>query len=303
LIVRQEFKDANSWLPGPNLLTLNFQPAVYPRRPSPIIQMKPGAKEFWRVANAASQAFLALQIVVGNTPRKVKLVAWDGVPVRNSVELETIELPPAGRAEFIVTGPEAGQAAHFQQAGFDTGPIGPVNPPRELARIVAMPGAAVPPAVRGEGQSVYVTPAAARPTARRKLYFAEAANGTNGPTAFFLTVEGQTPRPFDPSGPPAVVTKVGAVEDWTIANHAGEAHTFHMHQTHFLFLEVNGKKLPHPEWRDTVIVPAWDGSGPYPAVKLRMDFRDPRIAGAFVFHCHILDHEDAGMMATIQVNP
>jgi FtsP/CotA-like multicopper oxidase with cupredoxin domain len=139
-------------------------------------------------------------------------------------------------------------------------------------------------------------------SARRSFYFAEAANGTNGPTRFFLAVEGATPTVFDPAAPPAVTTKVGAVEDWTIANHAGEVHTFHIHQIHFLFLEVNGRKLPNPEWRDTVIVPAWDGVGPYPTVKLRLDFRDPNIAGVFPFHCHILDHEDAGMMATVQVN-
>jgi FtsP/CotA-like multicopper oxidase with cupredoxin domain len=45
------------------------------------------------------------------------------------------------------------------------------------------------------------------------------------------------------------------------------------------------------------------GSGAYPSATLRMDFRDPEIAGTFVFHCHVLDHEDAGMMAKIRVNP
>ena len=49
--------------------------------------------------------------------------------------------------------------------------------------------------------------------------------------------------------------------------------------------------------------PAWSGTGAYPTVSLRMDFREPQIAGKFVYHCHILDHEDAGMMAIIQVNP
>jgi len=305
LIIRQEFKDPNSWLPGPNLLTLNFQPALYPRRRSPIIQMKPGAREFWRVANAASQAFLALQVVFGNTPQKMRLVALDGVPVRRSVDLTTITVPPAGRAEFIVKAPAAGQAARFQQAGFDAGAIGPINPPQELAKIEApQEAAAPPPLVASPANSrAYVHPPPGTVTARRRLYFAEAANGTNGPTAFFLTVEGQTPKPFDAAAPPAIVTKVGALEDWTIANHAGEVHTFHIHQIHFLFLEVNGKKLPHPESRDTVILPAWNGAGPYPTVKLRMDFRDPNIAGTFVFHCHILDHEDAGMMAKMRVDP
>jgi FtsP/CotA-like multicopper oxidase with cupredoxin domain len=303
LVIRQEFKDADSWLPGPNHLTVNFQPAIYPRRRSPIIQMKPGVKEFWRVANAASQAFLALELVYDGVPQNVTLIALDGIPVRRGVQLSKIELPPAGRAEFIVAGPAAGQAASFRQAGFDTGRIGPLNPSRELARIVVTPDAAVPPAAPPGTAPPYKRPPDGRVSARRSFYFAEAANGTNGPTRFFLAAEGTIPTVFNPSGPPTVTTKVGALEDWVIANHAGEVHAFHIHQIHFLFLELNGRKLPNPEWRDTVVLPAWDGAGPYPAVKLRLDFRDPSIVGIFPFHCHILDHEDAGMMATVQVNP
>ena len=53
---------------------------------------------------------------------------------------------------------------------------------------------------------------------------------------------------------------------------------------------------------DTVNVPYWLGTGPYPNVTLRMDFRGPDV-GDFVYHCHILDHEDNGMMAIIRVMP
>ena len=96
---------------------------------------------------------------------------------------------------------------------------------------------------------------------------------------------------------------VGAVEDWTIENRSGEAHVFHMHQLHFLVMAVNGVPVPNPELQDTVTIPNWSGTGAYPSVTVRMDFRDPNIAGTFVYHCHILDHEDGGMMAKIQVNP
>ena len=41
----------------------------------------------------------------------------------------------------------------------------------------------------------------------------------------------------------------------------------------------------------------------YPSVRLRMDFRDPNIGGTFVYHCHILEHEDKGMMGSIRVDP
>jgi hypothetical protein len=68
-------------------------------------------------------------------------------------------------------------------------------------------------------------------------------------------------------------------------------------------LEVNGQPVNDPAIRDTVDLPFWSGSGAYPSVKLRMDFRDPNIVGTFVYHCHILQHEDAGMMGAIQVLP
>ena len=58
-----------------------------------------------------------------------------------------------------------------------------------------------------------------------------------------------------------------------------------------------------PAIRDTVDLPYWSGTGAYPSVKVRMDFRDPSIVGTFVYHCHILEHEDAGMMGEIQVLP
>ena len=49
--------------------------------------------------------------------------------------------------------------------------------------------------------------------------------------------------------------------------------------------------------------PIGQARGLYHSVKVRMDFRDPTIAGTFVFHCHILLHEDLGMMHKIQVMP
>jgi FtsP/CotA-like multicopper oxidase with cupredoxin domain len=309
LIIRQQFRNPNSWLAGPNQLTLNYQPAVSPL-PLPVIQMQPGAKEFWRVANSSSQAFLTLAILFGQTAQQVEIIALDGIPVTAPSMTTAIVLPPAGRAEFIVTGPAAGQSASFWQTGFDTGPIGNPNNAQALAAIEATAAAKEPPALplAPAKPAAAVSPRFAglnrlTPTKRRKIYFAEATNGSNGPTEFFITVDGQIPKVFSMSDPPAITTTVGAVEDWTVENRSGETHAFHIHQIHFLFIAINGVAQVDPQLRDTVVVPAWSGSGAYPSVTLRMDFRDPEIAGTFVFHCHVLDHEDAGMMAKIQVNP
>jgi FtsP/CotA-like multicopper oxidase with cupredoxin domain len=78
-----------------------------------------------------------------------------------------------------------------------------------------------------------------------------------------------------------------------------------MHQIHFKLLEVNGVPVPkqRQQFYDTIQVPYWDGVSPtYPSVKVRMDFRGA-VVGDFVYHCHILDHEDGGMMAIIRVKP
>ena len=56
--------------------------------------------------------------------------------------------------------------------------------------------------------------------------------------------------------------------------------------------------------RDTVNVPYYDGrSLAYPSIRIRMDFRDPDTVGIFPYHCHLLEHEDKGMMGSIQVVP
>jgi FtsP/CotA-like multicopper oxidase with cupredoxin domain len=221
-------------------------------------------------------------------------------------------VPPAGRAEFIVQGPAQGQTEQFSTLAYSTGPTGNQDFGQLLANVETSGGDSVKkqgtPAAESAPRS---SPGGIKfaglkdltPTAQRKIYFSEEFGGTNGPIQFYVTVDGQKQQVFEPNEKPVITTKVGAVEDWTIENHALETHAFHIHQIHFMMLEVNGKPVPNEDLRDTIEIPYWSGTGPYPSVKVRMDFRDPTIAGTFVFHCHILLHEDMGMMHKIQVLP
>jgi FtsP/CotA-like multicopper oxidase with cupredoxin domain len=98
--------------------------------------------------------------------------------------------------------------------------------------------------------------------------------------------------------------KQGDVEDWIIENRSTELHAFHIHQVHFMLLDYLGRPVNEPFLRDTVNVPFFNGKTlQYPSVKLRMDFRDPNTVGTFVYHCHLLEHEDGGMMGLIRVEP
>jgi FtsP/CotA-like multicopper oxidase with cupredoxin domain len=100
-------------------------------------------------------------------------------------------------------------------------------------------------------------------------------------------------KKFAMDAEPMTSVRVGTYQHWRIENRTGELHPFHMHQAHFLAYAENGVPLEHPAWLDTVNVP-YRGS-----VDVILDFTDPVIKGMAVFHCHLLNHEDKGMMAKI----
>ncbi len=92
-----------------------------------------------------------------------------------------------------------------------------------------------------------------------------------------------------------VKVPLGNVEEWTIRNASDELHVFHIHQVAFQVLSINGKAVPFDGLVDTVNTPI------HGEVKIRIAFTDPTIVGRFMFHCHILEHEDKGMMSQIEV--
>jgi FtsP/CotA-like multicopper oxidase with cupredoxin domain len=302
------------WVPGPYQLTINFQVAASPSFPAPVIQMKPGEKQFWRVANATIQDFLPLQVWFNGKPQKLQLIAFDGYPLATPRYQDTILIPPAGRAEFIVEAPPEGTQAEFMSLGYSTGPTGNPDLEQELGNIQLTSAdetqaAETKPAQPGSApiklQSLkFAGLDQVKPDTVRRLYFSEEFGGTNGPIQFYITVDGQKQEVFKADEKPVITTHVGAVEDWIIENHALETHAFHIHQIHFKVLEVDGKPVADQDLRDTFEIPFWEGPGhPYHSFKGRFDFRDPTIAGTFVFHCHILLHEDLGMMHKILVLP
>ena len=100
----------------------------------------------------------------------------------------------------------------------------------------------------------------------------------------------------------------GTFEEWTILNRNFSDHPFHIHQNPFLVTHINGKELVVPEWRDTVLVPAADvgTEGNIADNAGSITFRtwfDPITFGNYVMHCHILSHEDTGMMQELELVP
>jgi FtsP/CotA-like multicopper oxidase with cupredoxin domain len=323
-------------------LSINFIPVPYPKYPPAILHMKASERQLWRVLNASADTQLDLQVLFGRKAQSLGIVALDGVPIGDGNEnvhdrviwQSDIPIPAGGRAEFIINAPPEGVAATLVTLGVETAPFVDEDdllppsgtttstvladdddntPPRPLAKIVTastdgerlatLPSAASPLSLPRRSALTSV-----KPLRQRKLYFSEKVQDPKHPstsTIFYITEEGHAPAAYDPASPmPNITVHQGDVEDWTIENRSQELHTFHIHQSHFVVLERDGGAVDEPSLRDTISVGFWDGaSQPYPSVKLRMDFRNPNIVGIFPYHCHILQHEDGGMMGIIQVLP
>jgi FtsP/CotA-like multicopper oxidase with cupredoxin domain len=291
-----------------------------------ILHMAAGEKQFWRVANATADTILDLQVQFDGVPQTVQVVAIDGVSVNSQdgaqpgglIAVNHFRLPPASRVEFIVNAPSSKvKMAQLVTLNIPSGTYGDDDPTRPIFNLQVLTGrAAEEPAnddrvghftALNSNQKRFAGLAAEPIAVKRLVFFNE-----NQPTQFFMDVEGQPEILFDPNAAPAITATQGTAEEWTVENHTMENHEFHIHQIHFLVesqnnFEINGiQQAPGitGQYLDTIEVPYWDGNPahPFPSVSLRIDFRG-NDTGDFVFHCHILNHEDQGMMNIIRVVP
>jgi suppressor of ftsI len=269
----------------------------------PRIEIAPNERQFWRIVNASADRYFDLQI----DGQSFEIVALDGMPLAYHQPEDPkrttnhLLLAPAGRLEAIVTGPPRGTHSALRSLCVDTGPDGDPNPEMVLADVVQptsdrrnlnqsssdQPSSdPAPEQVNAidERPPVYkpinVEPLKAAPDFT--VTFTEDKNG------FYING-----RKFAADAPPMTSARVGTYQHWRIVNQSRELHPFHIHQVHFLAYAENGVPLAHPAWLDTVNVPV-GGS-----VDVILDLTEPIIKGMSVFHCHLLNHEDKGMMAKI----
>lgn len=243
----------------------------------PVLTGVPGSLERWRVVNASSSRPLALSV----PDVSMHLIASDGGRLADAREMGGLVLVPGERAEVVVEVP----STPTQIAVGDDGTGEP------LATLAASgsPTSLGPDAVPG-GLGDEVSVAAESVVRKRTVTFgADMAMGSmmDGDGGLEFTIDGQT---FDPQRTDISV-EAGTVEEWQIVNTTGMAHPFHLHAWPFAVLGDDA----WPGWKDTVNVP---GGG---EVTIRIPFVGQ--TGRSVYHCHILDHEDLGMMGVIDVQP
>jgi len=263
---------------------------------SPTITMRPGEVQRWRLLHAGYQDDIFLSL----PGFRLHPIARDGISLArmDQPEIRTMDhatddptailIAPGQRIDFLV---QAGVPGRYEMRAlpYDQGYPSPTGP---LAHVV----------VAGEPLAMTL-PATLPPspltsirddeiTGRRRLTFSSTApevEATEHWQEFKFQIDG---RDFDMNRVDQRV-RLGAVEEWTVVNLHQHDHIFHIHTNPFELTKVNGKPLAEPQWLDTAVLPR-NGS-----LTFRSRFLD--YTGRFMLHCHMMNHEEMGMMQVVEV--
>jgi len=254
----------------------------------PVVQMRPGEVQRWRLVNAAYRDDMVLELA----GHDLHAIAYDGIQLGAIEHRKQIVIAPGQRTDILVQAGTAG-TYDFNVTAYDKGHAWPAAATARLVVAGEPMNMKLPTALP---KAPLVTIQESEITGRRTVTFSasvpeEDTAGAAHWQEFGFYVDG---KKFDPSRIDQRV-KLGAVEEWTIVNtHTGDDHVFHIHVNPFQVIEINGRKLDPPQWRDSVIVERSGGK-----VVFRTRFLD--YTGIYMLHCHMMNHEELGMMQTVEV--
>ncbi|GAA1435994.1 multicopper oxidase family protein [Microlunatus lacustris] len=264
----------------------------------PTMTARPGERERWRIINACAARYLRLRL----DGQHLQLLGLDSGRFAPPRDVDEVVLAPGNRADLLVTttaGTSQLNALPYNRGntmgmGMGSG-MGDDTQASSTSELVlatldvageeapTLPAVAAQPNPRDLRRAVVAR--------RRELTFAMGMGmgmgGGGGGSGMSFTIDG---KEFDAARTDQTV-QAGSVEEWTITNTSPMDHPLHLHVWPMQLIEEKGQPLGPPTWQDVVNVPARSN------VKVRVAF--DRFAGRTVYHCHILDHEDQGMMGVI----
>lgn len=266
----------------------------------PAIPMQPGATERWRILNASPHRFYRLNL----EGQEYYQIAQDGIPFGEAVRIDEavnpIVMAPGNRVEIVIRGRSADQLKAqmnytFKAVQYEQGHPGGALPAVTLATLQYV-GAEI---VGRKVPTKLIAPAGLSGdriiSSSQQVVF----NGEilQAPVQFFING-----KQFDPAMDP-IVGRAGETVEWTLVNKDVFQHPFHIHVNPFQVVAINGKAVTKPIWWDTFALPPRDlQTGQPSSIRIRMRFRSD-VTGKTVFHCHILPHEDNGMMSVFELVP
>lgn len=233
--------------------------------------------ERWRLINACPSRYLRIRVENAD----LLVVATDGGRLNSPARVSAVTLTPGQRFEIVVTPTSKGRHRIYDGTKVIGEVVGTVSATNQMAKAAL---GSVPILKADKTRTIKIVGAGMMEMGG----MGGGMGGDSGGHEMTYTFDG---KPFDPKVVNQKV-KLGAVEDWIIENRTTMHHPFHIHAWDFQVID-RGDGKSEPGWKDTINVPARS------AVRIRIDFAD--FGGTTVYHCHILDHEDLGMMGIVQV--
>ena len=247
--------------------------------PLSTFEMKSGETQLWRFSNQSANLYFHLSL----KGHKFRIIGTDGVAATKEIVTNTLDIMPATRIEALV---DAGEAGTYDLISEKT--LTGSDKERSLSRVL---GKVVVSGPIEQSANVITNFPAKVDLRTQKLDQKRTIVFSQNKDASHYFVNGQT---FDENRIDIRVP-LGNTEEWTLRNDSDEFHEFHIHQVAFQITEINGKVEPFTGYVDNVRVPERG------EVKIIIPFTNPLIVGQFVYHCHVLKHEDKGMMAQIEI--
>jgi FtsP/CotA-like multicopper oxidase with cupredoxin domain len=254
-------------------------------RNHPRVTMRSGVTQRWRVVNAAKSRFFDLDPGAGMTFTKI---GDDGGLQEYSERLDSLVLAPGERADVFYTptakpGDEYAIHARLFNRGF-----GSVE--ARLSEDLFDIAMADAPAVIPEAHPKVTRAIAPIPqTGATPIAIEFGIEQAETDKAFYYTING---RPLDRIQP--LEATVGETQIWTVTNTTPWSHPLHLHGFFFQVLDKDGKPRRPLQWKDTVSVPLKD------SLKVIVRFEDR--PGSWMYHCHVLDHAEGGLMSVVQLS-
>jgi FtsP/CotA-like multicopper oxidase with cupredoxin domain len=268
---------------------------------TPIAELQQGSRERWRIVNACASRYFRLAV----PGAAVHQIGGDSGLADRALELSELVLAIGERADLLVAPPPGGTVLRSLPYRRIDGPAGTVGPDAALLQLhIAGPAVATPAVPDLPGVPVGEVPAT-----QRFIQFSafidpfamdepgqHGDGGAHGPeldgARFFI-------NGYAFPDVPLIQARLGTRELWIVNNHTEMDHPFHLHGFRFLVLDEDGAPPLQRMWKDTVNIRGSQG-GEH-TVRLLVDFSGH--PGRWVYHCHILHHQELGMMAEVEVQP
>lgn len=250
-------------------------------RRNPTLEARAGLRQRWRIVNASKSRYYQLALA----GHKFLRIGGDGGRTAKPVESEMLVLTPGERADVLIELHGApGTTVPVRWVPYDRGYGTTFNRPEEelfQVRFAKAPVASPPPLPSLERT---IVPIDAKFATNVMLELTK--NDQNGKLA--MGINGL------PSwDAPPLPAMIGETQMFVVKNTFDFAHPFHLHGFFFQALDESGTPKEPIEWKDTIDVPVNETR--------RLVVKYDERPGMWMFHCHILDHADAGMMGMIDL--